>query len=160
MNKLLYNVMKATVVIEGGVVVEDFQVPSVDWFAFYGLLMDDTANFLLNDFALTDLVTTNDQWVSLDDNVPGFSGGDSANPSIIFNQDEDTGTTDATVTQAQLFTNTTQKKRAFPETAPIRVSNGPAPILFANNGINYVPFHLRWISNLWAKSGLSGLCGC
>jgi hypothetical protein len=153
MNKLLYNVLKATTIVGGGVLLEDMAIPSVSWYAFYGLLTDTQADFFLNTFPLTAVITPDVPGHQLDDpaNEPQSSTNEGPSP--------DPGQSSSSDSGVRAVSNHTRKKRAFQDTDPaLRVSDAKPLANFAAEGIRFFPFHLQWLSNLWAKTGLTGLC--
>jgi hypothetical protein len=148
MTKYIYNVIKAAVIIGGGEILEDMADSTVSWWAFYALLTDDQAFTFANVFPLTEVITPPTPSHDLDDESGVVLPSESASSGS---------------TQGTIALNATSRRRSFADNDPgIKISDaaGEQPDDFGANDIEYYPFHLQWFSNLWAKTGLTGLCKC
>jgi hypothetical protein len=157
MNKLLYNVLKAGTFVGGGVLNEDFQASSVNWWSFYANLTDQQASAFLNQFPLTLSINRNDAAIFIDsDDFQDPEGPEMDDP----NPDPDVAARSSFESHRNATAGTTGRagnfKRDDPATFAVNIAPPTAGTIDAT--LNFLPFHLQWLSNIWAKSEISGLC--
>jgi hypothetical protein len=154
MDQFQYNLIKAQVVTGGGVLLENFANADVSFFAFFANLVDDQADFFANRFKLTAFITPNEDGDLLDSNIP------IPQPVSIDNLGG-TVSSDASV-QALFASNGTRHRRIVAQDSDpnLLVQDSGFATDFVEAGVTnpFFPFHLQWLSNLWGKLGLIGLC--
>jgi hypothetical protein len=154
-NTLIYNSLIASVFIGGGLVLEIFTDATINYWAFYGFLTDDQEQVLFN-FPLTEVLMPN---LPLDiiDNDSGKTAL-SAGAKVItrFGRRNNKGKLH---TPDRLLDTRKGGKRQAAASDDIVVASSNI-VIDGGPDINFVPFHLQWLSNLWAKSSgsVTGLC--
>jgi hypothetical protein len=149
MDQETYNYVLADVVEGGGEIIEDTANAAVSWFAFFASLTPDQILFFYK-FPLTDCLTPNVDLIQAD--LVDTTNGTSSSSRQGFDE-----VPEATTTQP-VSKGSKMKRTTYPISNNIKVRTGGISQAFLTAGVRFIPFHLQWLSNLWAKSGLVGTC--
>jgi hypothetical protein len=145
-------ILTAWIYLTGGTVDEFVFDDSIKWYSFSVNLTDTQATLLANNYTLTDSIFLNVPLTIVDEddvpvsNAPAASATSSAKRAES-RKDE---------TAENSHNGTEMVKRVSMNDVMITEANGTP----TDWNIQFWPFHLQWLSNLWAKNNLAGNCEC